>query len=230
MNKKRKAIIDDGCNPELVAGAKFDGALEIPIIEAPDHIILPSSITPFSEMDKMCKEDDAIGFYEMDINFSDVLIDPAAYTEKFKQRRAVITPDCSLYRNAPLAVQLTNVYRNRAIGSYYQRRGVYIIPQIRWGNDLTYTTKYFPEKIAFLGAPKNSIVAIGTYGCIQKADDKYHFKAGLEEMLYELTPSVVLVYGSMPDTVFGDYIKCTKFIQYDDWTTRVHRAKEQGGE
>ena len=32
MMVKRKANLDDGCNPELVAGAVFDGELEIPVI------------------------------------------------------------------------------------------------------------------------------------------------------------------------------------------------------
>ena len=31
MMVKRKANLDDGCNPELVAGAVFDGELEIPV-------------------------------------------------------------------------------------------------------------------------------------------------------------------------------------------------------
>ena len=35
MMVKRKANLDDGCNPELVAGAVFDGELEIPVIHAP---------------------------------------------------------------------------------------------------------------------------------------------------------------------------------------------------
>ena len=51
----------------------------------------------------------------------------------------------------------------------------------------------------------------------------------LEEMLYELEPEVVLVYGSMPKQVFGDYINCTKFIQYDNWTTRMHKGGDNNG-
>ncbi len=127
-----------------------------------------------------------------------------------------------MYRCAPLAVQITNVYRNRAIGCHFQKKGLYVIPQIRWGSEETYTTIVLPEKIAFLGAPKNSILAIGTYGCIQHREDKYHFKAGLEAMLETLEPEIVLVYGSMPDSIFGDYLHTTRFVQYDDWTTAKH--------
>lgn len=224
--RRIKANLDDGCNPELVAGATFALPLGIPIIKAPPQIIIPEGITPFSVRNRAPSFNEAIGFYEKDINFADVLRSPQDYIDDFGRFKALISPDCSLYRDAPLAVQLANVYRNRAIGSYYQRRGQYVIPQIRWGNEYTYTTKYFPEKIAFLGAEKHSIVAIGTYGCFDGRENKYYFSAGLEAMMETLEPQVVLVYGSMPEKVFGQYMNYAKFVQYPDWTTRMHGGDE----
>ena len=223
MNKKRKAILDDGCCPELVSGAEFDGIFEIPIIKKPEKIIIPKMIVPFSARNKVKDRKQAIiGFYEMDPQFASVLISPKDFIDEFKSYGGVISPDCSLYRDATLSAQITNVYRNRVVGSFFQRKGIYVIPQIRWGSAETYTTSQFPEKIAFLGVEKKSIVAIGTYGCIKHAVDKYHFKAGLEAMLEELEPDVVLVYGSMPDSIFGDYLHSTRFVQYDDWTKIMH--------
>ena len=219
---RRKAIMDDGCNPELVAGARFEGLFDIPVIEKPERIDIPSAIVPFSERNKVTDYNTAVGFYEMDVKFSEVLIDPEKYVEDFLRFKALISPDCSLYRDAPLSVQIINVYRNRAIGSYYQRRGVYVIPQIRWGTEATYTTKILPEAIAFSGVEKHSIVAIGTYGCIQHKEDKYHFKAGLEAMLINLEPQIVLVYGPMPKAVFDDYLHNTRFVHFDDWTRIRH--------
>ncbi len=104
-----------------------------------------------------------------------------------------------MYRNAPLAAQITNLYRNRAIGVFLQQHGVYVIPQVRWGNELTYITRVFHERIAFLGVEQESIVAIGTYGCIDGFENKYHFEAGLDAMLQTLLPKIVLVYGAMPE-------------------------------
>lgn len=225
LSKKRKAIIDDGCNPELVAGARFDGIFEIPIIERPKNFIIPDVIVPFSERNKASKINAAIGYNEMDVNFAEVLINPEIYIKDFIRFPMMISPDCSLYRNAPLSVQIINVYRNRAIGCYYQRKGIYVVPQIRWGNELTYTTRVLPEKIAFLGVEKHSIVSIGTYGCIKSKEDKLHFKSGLEAMLEALEPKVVLVYGSMPATIFSDYLHLTKFVQYDNWTKLKHGGK-----
>ncbi len=220
--KNIKAIIDDGCNPELVDRAEFDLPLGIPIIKAPNEIYIPSGITPFSMRNRAPSKDEAIGFHEMDINFAEVLRSPKDFIEDFGRFKALISPDCSLYRDAPLSVQLTNVYRNRAIGSYYQRRGQCVIPQIRWGNEYTYSTKYFPEKVAFLGAERHSIVAIGTYGCFGGKENKYHFEAGLYAMMDTLEPIVVLVYGPMPEKIFGCYSNNARFVHYLDWTSRMH--------
>ena len=129
-----------------------------------------------------------------------------------------------MYRDAPLAVQIANLYRSLAVGSFWQRRGVNIIPNIRWGSEDTYTDSALPEKIAFLGAPKHSIAAVGTYGCIRHKEDKYHFRAGLDAMLETLEPEVVLVYGAMPESVFGAYRMYTKFVHYDNWTKTRHKG------
>ena len=91
---------------------------------------------------------------------------------------------------------------SRAIGYYLQSKGMYVIPNIRWGDERTYTTVELPEKIAFLGAPKHSILSVGTYGCVKTTESKRYFREGLVAMLDELEPEVVLVYGSMPKQIF----------------------------
>ncbi len=222
MAKKRFANLDDGCNPELVQGANFDGILGIPVIEAPNKIEIPTGFTPFTKRERALDTNEAICFFEKDPNFAEVLITPEAYIEEFRQFRYILPVDCSLYRDTPLAIQVINLYRSRAIASYYQRHGCNVYPFARWGNEFTYTTHYFPEKIAFLGLPKHSLICIGTYGCIKSRENKYHFKAGLEAMLESLEPKKVLVYGAMPPEVFGCYLHTTEFIQYPDWTTRIH--------
>ena len=154
------------------------------------------------------------------MKFADILKNPKEELENFKNLECVITPDCSLYRDMPLTAQIANVYRSRAIGYYLQKNGIYVIPNIRWGDERSYTNKVFNEKFAFLGIPKNSIVSIGTYGCIQSKESKKYFKEGLKEMIKELKPEVVLVYGSMPNIIFKDLKDETKFINYKDFISR----------
>ncbi len=89
----------------------------------------------------------------------------------------------------PLWAQIANIGVNRSIGYYLQEQGKYVIPNVRWGDERTYSRKYFDSAPAFAGVPKNSIVSIGTYGCSRTREDKYYLEAGLDSMLSELNPA-----------------------------------------
>lgn len=106
---------------------------------------------------------------------------------------------------------------NRAVAYNLQQNGIYVIPNVRWGDERTFTTEILPEKVAFLGIPKHSIVSIGTYGCVKSREEQKMFRAGLIAMLNELEPEIVLVYGSMPDFIFSDLLDRTQFVRFPDW-------------
>ena len=88
---------------------------------------------PLSKMDKADKKTFAVCEYENDTEFSDLLSHPDEYIEILKQYQGFISPDCSVYRDMPLSLQITNIYRNRAIGYCMQKYGLYVIPCVRWG-------------------------------------------------------------------------------------------------
>ena len=222
---KLKAAIDDGFQPELVKNARFEGVFEMPVIDKPKRIFIPDGITSFSRRNEAPTDKEAIGFFEMDPMFADVLRNPQAYVEELKNFPAVISPDCSLYRDAPLTVQIANAYKKNAITHYWQSMGVGMTPLVRWGSRDTYTTDVLPEPIAFAGIPHDSIIAISTYGCIKTKDDKYHFEAGLDACLQTLTPKIVLVHGAVPEKIFGPYLKYAEFHNYPDWITRKKGGK-----
>ena len=218
---KRKLTADDGFSPELVVGATFDGLFEIPHINPPRNIVTPEGFTPFSKRRYAPTDGEALCFFEMDTMFAEVLRNPHSYIDEFKAFPIFVPCDNSLYRDSPLVVQIANIYRSRATGHFYQYHGANVYPLIRWGDERTYTTCVWPEKVAFAGIERHSPVVISTYGCIQGKDNKYHFRAGLEAMMEELEPSLVLVHGPMPDKVFASVSQLSKFIQYPDWITRV---------
>lgn len=120
--------------------------------------------------------------------------------------------------------------KNASTGCYRQPisafRGMYVIPNVRWGDERTYTTEVLPEKIAFLGVPKHSIVSVGTYGCVKSKEAKYYFREGLIAMLETLEPEVVLVYGAMPKQIFEGLENRTQFVNYPDWIS----FKRSGGD
>ena len=143
---------------KLTYGARFEGVHEIPIIDRPSRIIIPASVVPFSNRKRVKSSDNAICFYENDNRFSEIFSAPAKYLQEFRDFQAVISPYFSMYRDYPLWKQIDALGRSREIGSFWQRRGVNVIPNIRWGSEDTYTTSVLPEKVAFIGVPKHSIV------------------------------------------------------------------------
>ncbi len=221
MGKTATNLVDEGFRVSLVETAFFDGKFEIPHIDAPREIIIPEGMVPFSIRERSQDKNDFVCFYENDINFREILINTEEYVEDLKRFPGIVTPDCSLYLDAPLCVQIADIYLNRAVGYYLSQQGLYVVPNIRWGDERTYKSDFLGEKVAFQGVDKHSIVSIGTFGQIKSAESKRYFRDGLEEMLKELEPEVVLVYGAMPDKIFGGLYDKTSFIQYPDWTTRM---------
>lgn len=220
---KNKIIIDDGFNPEFVETAFFDGILEIPCIEKPQYITIPEAVIPYSKRNRSMTHREFLVFYEYDVKFAEILQSPEEFASDIKSFAGMVTLDCSIYTDSPLLVQMANIYRSRAIGHYYQRRGINVIPNVRWGDERSYTTCVLPEKFAFLGLPKHSIYSIGTYGACQSKEEKHHLRQGLISMLDELEPEVVLVYGPMSEIIFHGLYDRTHFVNYPDWTSSKKR-------
>lgn len=207
----------DGFNSELIETAFFDGFLEMPVLNAPKEIILPTSAVPYSQRKKLKSDTEMLVFYEQDPEFRDFVSVPQNFMEELKNVKIFSTPDCSVYRDMPYVFQLANIAVSRSVGYYLQQQGKYVIPNARWGDKRTYTKSHFDSIPAFSGIPKNSIVSIGTYGCSKSKEDKYFLEAGLDAMLEELTPKVVVVYGSYSTKIFGKYERYTYFHHLPDW-------------
>ena len=217
----------DGFNSKLIETALFEGFLEIPILEAPKEIVIPSVAVPFSKRKAITKpSEEMLVFYEQDPKFREFISIPQNYIDELKDVQIISTPDCSLYRDMPLWEQIANIGVSRSVGYYLQQQGKYVIPNARWGDERTYTKGNFDYIPAFSGIPKNSVVSIGTYGCSKSKEDKYYLEAGLEAMLIELTPQDVIVYGSYNVKIFGKYERHTRFHYLPDWTTYVHKGKK----
>ena len=225
--KNTKNIIDDGFNAELVETAVFDGFLEIPIIHNNKEIIIPKAIIPFSERKKSTDYSEFVCFYEHDIKFRNILTATKEQIDELKKFAGVISPDCSLYYDMPLVLQMTNTYLNRQIGHYLQTQGIYVIPNVRWGDERTYT-RIIPTEVpfAFLGLEKHGIYSIGTYGCCKTSEYKHHLREGLRSFIKEIKPKMILVYGAMPESIFGEFKSDIQFVHFADWTKTQHEKSE----
>lgn len=227
-NKNTRGIVDV-FQAYLVETADFDGNLEMPLLLPVENVKFPKIFVPFTKRKQAISRENFLCFYEHDYKFQEVLDYPEDYVEEFRQYGGIVTPDCSLYWDMPFTKQIASVYQSRAIGYYFQSRGITVIPNVRWGDERTYTTNTLPEKIAFLGIPKNSIVSIGTYGCIRTKEATHHFREGLREMLETVSPKTIFVYGAMPEKIFGEFQDKWHFVQYPDWVT-IKRGRNANGD
>lgn len=216
-----KSIIDDGYSSYLVEGASFVSKYQIPSISKHDEFLIPKDMIPFDKRNVVKEKNVAINFYIHDIRFRQILTSTKKYLEDLSKFTAVISPDCSLYRDMPLCLQITNTYMNRAVGYYLQKHGIYVIPNVRWSDERSF-------EFCFEGLPTNDIICISTHGCIQGYENKYYFRLGLEEMLKILNPQIVLVHGPMPNEVFSDFIIKSKFIHYESYTSKIKGGKYNG--
>ncbi len=99
----------------------------------------------------------------------------------------VISTDFSAYSDMPLALQIYNRYRNRAMAYYMWLNGLNVIPCCGWG--LPDTWDY-----CFDGLPMHSTLAVSTNGCFS-SDGKECYRAGFKEMCRRLEPDRVVVVG-----------------------------------
>lgn len=195
---KKNLIITMCSTLFLVENADYEGTIELPKISTSNY--LPKKVITFSKaMSRSCYDFDCwVMFYEHDRKFERLWRNPKQYLETLKKFKGIISPDFSLYRNMPLVMQMWNTYRNRALSVWLQNNGIEIIPNVRFGDERTFS-------FCFDGIEKGKTVAIGTLGCIRKKEDKIFFKVGLAYMVNRLSPKNIIVYGGVPDSIFKPY-------------------------
>lgn len=178
----------------LVKNATYAGHEEIPCIKNCDS--LPKKVIAFSKAINSKCYDSWIHFYEYDKNFERLWNNPQKYLPIIKRFNGVISPDYSLYYDMPLCMQIWNTYRGKALAHWLQENEIKVIPNVRWGDERTF-------KLSCLGVEKCKNIAVGTHGCIKSVEGRNMFIAGFEYAINKLKPKKVIVYGRMPDKIFG---------------------------
>jgi hypothetical protein len=133
----------------------------------------------------------AVHFFLDDYRFETVWSKPERGLSRCSSVGAALTPDFSLWRNMPRAMQLWQVYRSRWCGAWLLHHGVQVVPTVSWSTPDTYS-------FAFAGLARGSVVAVSTVGVQRDAEARELFAAGLAAMIDRLQPTTVLVYGKPP--------------------------------
>ena len=191
----------------LVQDAEYDGDQEIPKIAPIDS--RPNRMIPFSKIRQTNDYNQWVHFYEDDASFERVWANPRQYLPILKRFNGVISPDFSLFRDMPLVQQEWNTYRGKALGHWWQKNGILVIPNVRTADERSYM-------FCCNGVARSSIIAVGSHGCLKYREERLYFQRGLEFCIEQLCPKTVVVYGAAPrDVFFCCYSRGIEVIQFD---------------
>ena len=180
----------------------------------------PSQAHCFSKANKRDADSSYIHFYEHDYNFEQLWRSPYQQLPKIQAYGGALGPDPSVYREMPLSQQIQSVYKSRVLGYWLAKEGVNLIPNVRWGDERTFA-------FCFDGLPRDSVLAIGTHGCVKHLDDRRYFINGLLEMLERLRPKALVVYGSISEKLFPPiFVNGTDIIPFES-DFSLSRKKEE---
>lgn len=133
------------------------GKFEIPAI-APVTELKPLEWRCFGEYRTLSiNPNTGIHFFTDDYRFTSCWRQPLKYADMFARAGAVMSPDFSMYRDMPLALQLYSHYRKHWLGQFWQTRGAVVIPTISWSDSASWD-------FCFDGEPRGGIVAVSTVG------------------------------------------------------------------
>lgn len=138
-------------------------------------------------------------FYEADRKFRRIRDNPTYWIDFASKHPIAAAPDFSMYWSMSLEEQKQNKDFNLWFGQEVKKKNPNTVFNVRFGDARSYD-------FCFDGFPQNSILMVGTHGCIKRYDERLVFKAGFSELVHRLSPIVVVVYGRTPLDIFGDYV------------------------
>lgn len=163
---------------------------QMPIIK--NNKFIPKDLIGFNYAKSSDNKDAGIHFYVDDYQFERIWSYPEKYVDILFEYDCILSPDFSLYLDMPMPMKIWNTYRSRQIGAYYQSKGIKVIPTISWAEKETF-------EFCFKGIPKGSIVSVSTIGVKRDEYALSIWKEGMDEMIKQIEPSDILVYGGKLD-------------------------------
>jgi hypothetical protein len=130
----------------------------------------------------------ALHFFLDDYRFEKIWSRPESTYERVAEVGAALSPDFSMWRDMPKAMQIWQVYRSRWCAAFWQHLGVEVVPTVTWGGEETFD-------FTFDGLPLHATLAISMVGV--RKDGKEKFINGLKELVSRLDPAMLLCYGRL---------------------------------
>jgi hypothetical protein len=163
-------------------------------------------------------EDTGVHFFLDDYRFESIWRRPVQTLSSIQKWEVALTPDFSLYYNAPRIMQMWNTYRTRWVGCWWVANGITVIPTVSWGSHDSYD-------FCFLGLPERSVLAVSTVGTQKDELFKAPFLAGFREMVRRLQPTMVMNYGIPYEEMYA----LAEVISYPDYWHSVKSKHRKYG-
>lgn len=179
---------NDVIRERYITGAELVGKYDFPQLEPINADVSGLKPVPFhlARQEKNPRKV-VVHCFTHDFQFETLWREPLKSIETLQNFKYVIPCDFSFYSDMPLALQIYQVYRARAIHHYLSCFGMKCIPVVGWSDESSFD-------FCFDGLPQNSTLAVNTNGCFFKAG-KEAYRKGFSEMCRRLNPSRVIVVG-----------------------------------
>jgi hypothetical protein len=183
---------EDVLRERYIAGAELVGKYGFPKLQSIRANLEDVEPVPFNLASKEKHPKNCVcHFFIDDVRFERLWNNPSKYMGILKKFKYVCGPDFTFYDDMPLALQIWQVYRSRALSYCLSQAGLKIIPAVGWGSEKTFD-------FCFDGLPAHSTLAVSTNGCFSE-DGKECYRKGFKEMCRRLEPIQVVVFGSQID-------------------------------
>ncbi len=173
--------------------ATYSGKYDMPKM-LPYNGPIPENYVTFSECSKTVQENTCLTFYDNDTVLERIWNNPQRQINRLKKFDFVSTPDFSMKIGQPICTQITNSFRNKAMGYYFQQSGLNVIPSVSWSNNLSYD-------FCFDGYSQGGAVIVSTIGILRDERTMRYFFNGFDEMLKHIKPDAVILYGDVNDEI-----------------------------
>ena len=149
--------------------------------------VIPKRMIGFNYARSMYIADACVHFFLDDYQFERIWQFPTRYGY-LRKAASVCLPNWSMWVDAPRELQRWNAYRNTAVGAWWQKNGMTVIPVLMWADEASY-------EWCFDYTPKHSTVAVCAKGTQKSREGKLSFARGMARALEVCEPNRVLLVG-----------------------------------
>ena len=180
-------------NIELFRHLSYTGTYQMPMVK-PYNGKIPEFLIPNYRLSRRTMTCGVCPcFYTDDTQFERAWNKPREFIKSLTRYTYVTSPDFSVFLDLPRPIQMTNIFKNKALAAWWQSMSINVIPSISWTN-----IKHIEEDLD--GWPMSSVIAINSTGIGLDKRAKHNWIEGYEATVDTLKPTFILRYGAIQES------------------------------